>query len=191
MLNQVLEKKVSDQTGRLTRLLKFTGGEAKDLIKHCIHLPPEAGYETAVRLLINRYGNLYYLLASYRKEIKALPSVKPDDVSGFRKFYSFVLKCETFSKSAAWNALETSGTLCILVSKLPGSLRDRWNRKVQVVRRSFGREPCLSDFASFVHEETTLVNDLIFSKDALLEYVQNPEKKHDKKKKYGSKMLFA
>ena len=189
MLNQVLEKKVSDQTGRLTRLLKFTGGEAKDLIKHCIHLPPEAGYETAVRLLINRYGNLYYLLASYRKEIKALPSVKPDDVSGFRKFYSFVLKCETFSKSAAWNALETSGTLCILVSKLPGSLRDRWNRKVQVVRRSFGREPCLSDFASFVHEETTLVNDLIFSKDALLEYVQNPEKKHDKKKKYGSKML--
>ena len=172
MLNQVLEKKVSDQTGRLTRLLKFTGGEAKDLIKHCIHLPPEAGYETAVRLLINRYGNLYYLLASYRKEIKALPSVKPDDVSGFRKFYSFVLKCETFSKSAAWNALETSGTLCILVSKLPGSLRDRWNRKVQVVRRSFGREPCLSDFASFVHEETTLVNDPIFSKHAVLEYVQ-------------------
>ena len=172
MLNQVLEKKVSDQTGRLTRLLKFTGGEAKDLIKHCIHLPPEAGYETAVRLLINRYGNLYYLLASYRKEIKALPSVKPDDVSGFRKFYSFVLKCETFSKSAAWNALETSGTLCILVSKLPGSLRDRWNRKVQVVRRSFGREPCLSDFSSFVYEETTLVNDPIFSKDAVLEYVQ-------------------
>ena len=86
MLNQVLEKKVSDQTGRLTRLLKFTGGEAKDLIKHWIHLPPEAGYETAVRLLINRYGNLYYLLASYRKEIKALPSVKPGHASGFRKF---------------------------------------------------------------------------------------------------------
>ena len=120
-----------------------------------------------------------------------MPSVKPGDASGFRKFYSFVLTCETFSKSTAWNALETQETLSILVSKLPGSLRDRWNRKVQVVRRSFGREPCLSDFASFVHEETTLVNDLIFSKDALLKYVQNPEKKHDKKKKYGSKMLFA
>ena len=38
MFNQVVEKKVIDQTGRLTRLLKFTGGEAKELVKHCIHL---------------------------------------------------------------------------------------------------------------------------------------------------------
>ena len=143
----------SDQTGRLTGLLKFTGGEAKELIKHCIQLPPKTGYETAVRMLNNRYGNCHYLLASYRKEIKALPSVKPGDASGFRKFYSFVLKCETFSKSAAWNALETLERLCILVSMLSGSLRNRWNRKVQVVGRNIGREPCLSDFSCFVHEE--------------------------------------
>ena len=177
-----MEKKVSDQTGRLTRLLKFIGGEAKELIKYCIQLPLETGYETAVRLLNNRYENPHYLLASYRKEIKALPSVKAGDASGFRKFYSFVLKCETFSKSTAWNALETPETFCILVSKLPGSLRDRWNRKVQAVRKNSRREPCLSDFASFVHDETTLVNDPIFSKDAVLEYVQTPEKKHDIKR---------
>ena len=70
MFNPVMEEKVSDQTGRLTRLLKFTGGEEKELIKHCIHLPPETGYETTVRLLNNRYGNPHYLLASYGKEIK-------------------------------------------------------------------------------------------------------------------------
>ena len=46
-----------------------------------------------------------------------------------------------------------------LVSKLPANLRDRWNRKVQMVGISFGRETYLSDFASFVHEEATLVND--------------------------------
>ena len=79
-----------------------------------------------------------------------MPSVKPGDASGFRKFYSFVLKCETFSKSTAWNALETLEALCILVLKLPDSLRDRMNRKVQEVTRSFGRKPCLSDFASFM-----------------------------------------
>ena len=122
--------------GRLTRLLKFAVGEAKELIKHCIHLPPETSYETAVKLLNNRYGNPHYLLASYRKEIKALLSVKPGNASGFRKFYGFVLQCETFSKSTAWNALETLEMLCILVLKLASSLRDRWNRKVQVVRKN-------------------------------------------------------
>ena len=109
------EKKVSDQTGRLTRVLNFTGGKAKELIKHCIHLPPETGYETAVTLPNNRYGNPHYLFASYRREIKALPSVKADVASGFRKLHSFVLKCERFSKSNAWNALETPETFCILV----------------------------------------------------------------------------
>ena len=79
---------------------------------------------------------------------------------------SFMLRCKTFSKSNAWNALEIQETLCILVLKLPGSLRGRWNRKVQVVRRNFGWESRLSDFTSCVHEETTLVNDPIFSKHA-------------------------
>ena len=101
MFNKLVEKKVSDQTGRLTRLFKITGGEVKESIKLCIHLPLETGYETAMRLLNNRHGNPHYLLASYRKEIKALPSVKPGDASGFRKFYSFVLKCEIFSKSTS------------------------------------------------------------------------------------------
>ena len=70
--------------------------------------------------------------------------------------------------------------------KLPGSLRDRWNRKVEVVRRNFGRESRLSDFFSFAYEEATLINDHIFSKDAVKEYVQTPKRKHAKKKKHGS-----
>ena len=185
--------KISDQMGRLTRLIKFTDGEAKELIRHCIHLPPEAGYETAVKPLNNRYGNPHYLLASYRKEIRALPPVKPGDASGFRNFYNFVLKCETFSKCTCWNALETPETLCILVSKFPGRLRDSWNRKVQVVRRTLQREPCLADISSFVSDETTLVNDPIFSRDAVQGYVQTPDKRYDRKhdKKYDRRNNYG
>ena len=59
MFNQVVEKKVSDQTGRLTRLLKFTGCKTKELIKPCIYLPSETGYVTATGLLNNRYRNVH------------------------------------------------------------------------------------------------------------------------------------
>ena len=55
-----------------------------------------------------------------------------------------------------------------------------------MIRSNSGRERCLSYLASFVYEETTLVNDPIFSKNAVLDYVQIPGKKHDKKQKYGN-----
>ena len=158
MFKEVVKRKIKDPVGKLTRLTKFTDGKAKGLIKHCIHLTPDIGYDTAITLLNKRYGNPHSLLASYMKEIKSLAPVNPGDAKVSRKFYNFVFKCETFSKSTNWNSLETPETLYVLVSKLPGGLRDRWNRTVQGIRRSYDREPCLSDFSGFVNEETILVN---------------------------------
>ena len=111
MFKEVVERKIKDPVGRLTRLIKFTDGEAKDLIKHCIHLTPEIDYDTAIMVLNKRYGNPHLLLASYRKEIKSLAPVKPGNAIGFRKFHNFVLKCETFSKITNWNSLKTPETL--------------------------------------------------------------------------------
>ena len=50
-----------------------------------------------------------------------------------------------------------------------------------MTRKIFGKEPFSLDFASFLDEETILVNDSILSKHALLEYVWTPERIHDKK----------
>ena len=42
MFKEVVERKIESPVGRLTRLIKFTDGETKNLIKHCIHLTPVA-----------------------------------------------------------------------------------------------------------------------------------------------------
>ena len=177
MFKEGVERKTKDPVGRLASLIKFNDGEAKDLIKHWVHLTPDIGYDIAIMLLNKKYGNPYLLLASYGKEIKLLVPVKPGDAMGFRKFHSFVLKCETFSKITNWNSLETLETLCVLVSKLPGGLRVRWNRMVQGIKRNYGREPCLSDFSVLVKEKAILVNDPIFSREAVQEYIMHSEKK--------------
>ena len=96
-------------------------------------------------MLNKRYGNTYSLLASHRKENKLLAPIKPGDAMGFRKFSNF----ETFSKITNSNSLETPKALCVLVSKLPSGLRDRWNRAIHGIRRSYGRESCLLDFSGF------------------------------------------
>ena len=69
MFKEVVDRKIKDQVGRLTRLIKFFDGEAKDLIKHDIDLTPDIGYDTAITLLNKRYGNPHLLLASYRRKL--------------------------------------------------------------------------------------------------------------------------
>ena len=75
--------------------------------------------------------------------------------------------CETFAKRYGWNAVETPEILCILVSKLPGALRHRWNKRVFAIRQNFKKEPCLSDFTKLANEEIILVSDPIFSREAV------------------------
>ena len=92
------------------------------------------------------------------------------------KVYSFLLKCESISDSQQWNARDTPEMLCMLIAKLPGGLMNRWNRKVQAIRKKHLGEPDLQDLIKFTEEETILVNNLLFSRQALHEYTKHPEK---------------
>ena len=87
---------------------------------------------------------IHYKLFIGRKlaPVKLAP-VKPDNAMGFRKLHNFVHKSETFYKSTSWNSLETLETLHVLVSKLPGGLKDTWNGKLNGIRNSYGRAPSL------------------------------------------------
>ena len=176
LFSEVVETKMYYLRGRLTRLIKYTMGEPKELIKHSIQLPHDRGYQTAVTLLVKTYGNPHKILSSYRREVKDWPQIKFGDAKAFRKFYNFLLKCESISGSQNWNAMDTPEMLCMLIAKLPGGLIDRWNRNVQAIRKRHLREPDLQDLINFVEEETVLMNDPLFSREALHESIKHPER---------------
>ena len=70
LFKETVESKVEDTRGRLITLLKFTLGEAKELINHYIQFPSNEGFKYASYLLEKVYRNPHKILASYRKEIK-------------------------------------------------------------------------------------------------------------------------
>ena len=92
MFEAIVERKIKDPVGRLTRLIKFTDGEPKDLVKRCIHLIPDIGYNNAITLLNKRYGNHHSLSTSYRMEIKSLVLIKLGDAMSSRRINNFDLK---------------------------------------------------------------------------------------------------
>ena len=47
---------------------------------------------------------------------------------------------------------------------------EKWNRKVVNIRRCQVRERTLNDMTGFIEEETILMNDPLFSREALADY---------------------
>ena len=91
VFKEAVEYKIDDPHGRLVRLLKYTEGEARETIKHCIQQPVDIGYDRA-KLLLEQY---HRILAAYKKEIKSWPLLKPGDSSSYWKFYNLLIKCES------------------------------------------------------------------------------------------------
>ena len=73
--------------------IKYTDGQPKEMIKHCIQQPAAVGYKNTRSLLQEKYGNPHQILAYYSKEIKSWPQLKPADGAAYMKFPDELRKC--------------------------------------------------------------------------------------------------
>ena len=71
IFREIVEKGVDNPRGKLTHLIKYNKGNAKEIIKDCIQQPPAQGFENPKILLERKYGNPSNIMTMYRKEIKA------------------------------------------------------------------------------------------------------------------------
>jgi len=163
---EAVETRITESRGRLTRLLMYLRGDAKELVKHCIHA--DDGYETAMNLLQINFGDPYQIYASYKKELLNFPALKFGDAAAFRRYYGHLLRCKSSMTSSTYvTALDSPELIRSLQLKLPPSLQERWNRTASTYRRDHqGELAGYEAFLKFVHEESTLANDPIYSKTA-------------------------
>ena len=75
-----------------------------------------------------------------------------------------------------WNTLDTPDILCMLTSKLPSGIMERYNREVPKIRMQQHWRLNLEDFTKYVEDEAILISDLLFSRQALPEYFSKPER---------------
>ena len=63
--------------------------------------------------------------------------------------------------------MDTPEIMCMLLSKIPGGTRDKWSRRFLEIRRKQGKEPELTDFTEIFNAENLIVDDPVFSKEAV------------------------
>ena len=136
-----------------------------------------------MRLLQKQYGNPHKVLASYRKEIKQMAKIKPGDAAAYRRLFNSLIKCQSLEYGSQ-NPLDTPDVICMILVKIPGYLQDRWNRNVQKIRKTEMREPGLIDLTNFIEDEMVLVNDPLFSREAVGQYEEKPLKQQSRSTKH-------
>ena len=82
----------------------------------------------------------------------------------------FLVKVENIGHLWSLNVLDTPDIKSMLLSRLSGSVRDKWSRNVLTIHRRYKREPDLTDFIHFVNN-VTIVTNPISSKQAVEQYM--------------------
>jgi hypothetical protein len=164
---EVVEEKVSDSPGKLTRLLKYTSGEAKDLIKHCIHETKNDCFEMAIQLLDKEYGNKQLLVNHYLNKLRNWPKISPNNSSAYKKLHRFLLSGLIYKRDGNLSELDSETVIrtCVL-AKMDRAVQGKWLNKVVRTREKGEKDLKFKDLVNFVEHLSLLASEPSYSQDA-------------------------
>ena len=56
LIHELIDKRIDDPGARLTRLIRYTKGDLKNIIHYCVQQPPSVGYKNAKKILDQHYA---------------------------------------------------------------------------------------------------------------------------------------
>ena len=140
----MVESCVPDERGRLNRLLTYTSGAAKELVRTCVYFNDQECYTTAMQLVHQEFGNKQKIARAYIQQLKDLPSVKGSDLEGWNRMHRFLLNCITFKSTGQLAGLDRPDILCAIITNFKPSFQDRWTTVAERIERTQEREKRIS-----------------------------------------------
>ena len=161
----LVERKTSSQSNRLYYLLQYTNGPVQDLVRSCLTMPDEIGYDEARKLLAERYGQPYNIATAYVDRVINGAPIRAEDGSALQKFSILLTSCRNTLKEIGYlNRLENPDSLRKIVERLPYALRLKWRELVDTISQKEKRDPNLKDISEFVEARSRVTNHPIFGK---------------------------
>eukprot|EP00057_Strongylocentrotus_purpuratus_P007889 XP_011662363.1 PREDICTED: uncharacterized protein LOC105437462 [Strongylocentrotus purpuratus] len=156
----VVEKRTDEPFRRLELLLKYTRGEAHELIRECPHIQPsKRAYETAKSMLHRDYGKQSNIINAYKERAIAWEQIRSGDRQGLRKFAIYLNNCSHVRAAGDLGGMDSASFLRVLASKLPLYLQQKWISRVGLTRDIANRNPTLDDLAQFAIQTERNIND--------------------------------
>ena len=124
------EDKTSSSQDRLYFLEQFTAGQARDLVRSCMHMDERRGYSEAMQLLEKHFGDEMKIANAYLDKALNWTAIKADDGKALQAYSLYPRECHNAMQDLEYmDELDITSTLKLIVSKLPYKLRERWRSR--------------------------------------------------------------
>ena len=132
---RTIESRTTDSADRYYNLIKYTSGEAQDLVLSCDHDDVDKAFLKAKRMLKKQYGNEHVIANHYLIKLENWKEIKSEDARGLSELSLFLTKCETLMGNLSLlNQLNSLKEIRDVVKKLPIELRIKFR---DLVARTF------------------------------------------------------
>jgi len=159
----LIEAKTKNSSTKLYYLVQYTAGDVQELMRSCLSMQPDEGYQEARRLLKSRYGQSYKIATAYVNRVTNGPPIRHEDGEALQKFSVLLTSCKnTLKEIGCLNKIENPDSLQRVVERLPFQLRQRWRDVADDITSNKQREITFEDVARFGESKARALNHPIF-----------------------------
>ena len=159
----MIEAKTASPSSRLYYLVQYTAGDVQELMRSCLAIDSERGYQEARKLLAKRYGQPYKIASAYVDRVTNGSAIKAEDGTALQSFSVLLTSCKnTLSDIGYLSKIENPDSLRKVVARLPFNLRQKWRDVADDITERKAREVTFADIASFVEMKARVLTHPIF-----------------------------
>ena len=164
--NETLGKSRISAQAKLTHLLRYTVGKARLAIEHCSMISNDGGYDEALNILKNRFGDKYMIATSLIDNLRTGRTVHSADE--LQTLSDKLCSAKLILKSkGTYSELDSQHNIKIICERLNAHLNSKWCEHVFFVKITHQRYPTFEEFVSFVKEKAAEANDPLYGQSSI------------------------
>ena len=150
LFDELVDKRVSDPQVKLTRLVQYCGGVAREAIQKCIVTGGAVGYGQAREILHSRFGDPHLVAQNILKDLREGRSVlKPHEL--WQLADDIEVACSILHKLNMYNEIDSQQSILDILKRCHNHVKVKWRKKALNVKNVTGSYPTFEEFAQFMN----------------------------------------
>ena len=153
--NALIDSKPMDAQAKLNFLNQYLSGKPKQVVEQYLLIGTDEAYQSARKLLKERYGNCNVVGSAFLNKLENWPKVGIKDTETLRDLSDFLEKIKAARETTpSLEVLDFARENVKILSKLPVQLQSKWRGIVKKCRtkKGDGAYPPFTEFAAFVKD---------------------------------------